>query len=1858
MSDPFRNKPNARATVEQDDLKAVNAFFRTLGHVSCDPSAIVDIGHSLLSLLESSLTDVDLESDLFDLIGNPEVAAELLKLRPSVQRHSSSIRAELTGSYGRERTKKTKQQSPEKFLPSSSLSGLQYSSPFGAKGRTRTDSATHSGAFRQRAPFLSGSVTSTTSATADSIQELSPDFPGSDNPFVAKPTYPAPKSSNIEFRSEELYKEIFVPPPQPCSAAQQRLKVAECLDPPLRRIFEHTEHFNPVQSTVFSAVYHTSENLLICAPTGAGKTNIALLAIGREILHRMHERAWRCVYIAPMRALASEIVRKLANSLRSLSVEVLEYTGDTNPTLPSLRRSQVLVTTPEKWDVLSRNSAHWQSGLAASIRLLVIDEIHLLHDNRGPVLEAVVARTLRLAEIQQTRVRIVGLSATLPNYVDISAFLRVTPEKGLFYFDASYRPVPLGQRLIGMRKRRDRGSESALIEVCYEKARSFVTCGHQVIIFVHSRKKTKLLAEDLLKMARERNEASLFVQSERRQDQLPRTIRSADLRMLLMHGVGIHHAGLARSDRIATETLFRDGSITLLVSTATLAWGVNLPARAVIIYGTKIYDASRGGFVDIGVLDILQIFGRAGRPEYDSYGEGIILTEEQRLPFFYRLLSVQMPIESQMLNGFALVDHLNAEIATGHVTSEHEALAWLACLYLSVRLAKNPLHYGIAWEDVQRDPTLSAFKYQLLKKSIDALVIAGLVSVDSELSQLEPTDWGIVASRFYVSHQTMQIFKENLRQDASASQVIRCISSSSEFENLALREEEIPELETLYADACPYEYPRHANIAIRSKLEDESEYFLNGYTGKVYILLQSYISRATVHDFALLSDMRYIEESATRLFGAVFEIALRQGWPELARNASELARAVERRLWPFEHPLTQMQIVQASVVDLIKNRNIPHDIQILRRLSNEQWTDLLGSPSHVQIMAEIVSEFPYLEVSGHLSALAEQLFRIQISCTPCWKWGSRLHSTRTSEAARYTLMINDVDAGVMVYSQSVTFSKKQVQERETSFFEIYLSHGGQWPQTFEAVFLSEEWLGADQKYVLQTDAPGPPQSQLIRTPLLNLRLLGREALGFGLGAACDTLFPGLSHLNPIQTQICHSVLHSDASLFIGMPPNAGKDLVLLLCILRQLRAKRSAHCRVLYLSLASNNMDDMDACLRRWLSVLDVRLLDLSDGCKAGIHDPMVVCCVTPKQLLDWLLDKTESAIAFFDSVDLVLVDNMHHLNEDNGVLAESALVAVRAVTRRSTRLVAFGNLIGNAMDLASWLSTSRMYNFALEHSPTPIAFSVIPFRERNIAERFARMDQTIRKIVQHHNAEQVIVLVQSDRECIETARRLLHVAAADGTSHRAGIEGHLLDVSVLNADIGQFLAFGIGVLVGEMNNVLQSLMQDLFSARKLSWLAVAFPLLDELRCSAPVVVVKGTEWHLTAGGTWKHLSPSVLLKILQRCGCQEIQRGSFYLLASESRKAYFQKLLECEVPVEAGIRTEEDLGLFLCQMVAGDLVSEPEESFQLTRETYLSRRLAQNPSWYPWVTANDNEMRTVVETSLLRMASIGLLRIQASSSAVLTLEPTTLGKLACFFSLRPIFFERINNLLSEMNQEKREQKAHDLAHEDHACMPDSCKVEDSIPDAAKESDNGPATQVIPYNVVRFETAARELLYIGLREIAPHCSSMELAVAAAVVAAEKGFDPAVSPLLRFAKVERKEHRRSSHARPTPRIALNVSSVERVQLNWIQVSLCFRKIELEGINRTQPERIYASALPASCPVTKLVCFAFSAVTEELLGYGISEETVLHVDLELRRHIPAGGKLKLKLFCFPVELTHEIGVSLSDEQMSASSSTRKQ
>lgn len=112
-----------------------------------------------------------------------------------------------------------------------------------------------------------------------------------------------------------------------------------------------------------------------------------------------------------------------------------------------IEETQVIISTPEKWDIITRKTG--ERMFVEQVKLMIIDEIHLLSDSRGPVLESIIARSIRKTEAMQQNTRIVGLSATLPNYKDVGACLRVKKE-GLFYFDQSYRPIPLEQRYIGV----------------------------------------------------------------------------------------------------------------------------------------------------------------------------------------------------------------------------------------------------------------------------------------------------------------------------------------------------------------------------------------------------------------------------------------------------------------------------------------------------------------------------------------------------------------------------------------------------------------------------------------------------------------------------------------------------------------------------------------------------------------------------------------------------------------------------------------------------------------------------------------------------------------------------------------------------------------------------------------------------------------------------------------------------------------------------------------------------------------------------------------------------------------------------------------------------------------------------------------------------------------------------------------------------------------------------------------------------------------------------------------------------------------------------------------------------------------
>ncbi len=182
--------------------------------------------------------------------------------------------------------------------------------------------------------------------------------------------------------------------------------------------------------------------MLICAPTGAGKTDVALLTILNLIgqystpspiesplatNYSIAKSDFKIVYVAPMKALAAEVVVKMGKRLQWLGISVRELTGDMQLTKDEIQRTQIIVTTPEKWDVVTRKSTG-DTELAQKVRLLIVDEVHILHEERGAVIESIIARTLRQVETSQTLIRIVGLSATLPNFIDVSDFLRYSSD--------------------------------------------------------------------------------------------------------------------------------------------------------------------------------------------------------------------------------------------------------------------------------------------------------------------------------------------------------------------------------------------------------------------------------------------------------------------------------------------------------------------------------------------------------------------------------------------------------------------------------------------------------------------------------------------------------------------------------------------------------------------------------------------------------------------------------------------------------------------------------------------------------------------------------------------------------------------------------------------------------------------------------------------------------------------------------------------------------------------------------------------------------------------------------------------------------------------------------------------------------------------------------------------------------------------------------------------------------------------------------------------------------------------------------------------------------------------------------------
>eukprot|EP01038_Epipyxis_sp_PR26KG_P011120 gene11120-14924_t len=877
--------------------------------------------------------------------------------------------------------------------------------------------------------------------------------------------------------------------------------------------FPNTKSLNRIQSKVFPTAYNSSENMLVCAPTGAGKTNIAMLTFLQLVKQSIKEGSLdvgniKAVYIAPMKALAQEVVAKFSERLEPLGMIVREFTGDMQLTKQEVAESQILVSTPEKFDVITRKGG--DGSLTTMVSLIIIDEVHLLAEDRGAVIETIVARMQRYVESSQKLVRIIGLSATLPNYQDVANFLHVNPKSGLFFFGPEFRPIPLDQTFVGITEKSRVKQHDAMNRTAYEKMVAALERGKQVMIFVHSRKETSLTAEAMADLSGKNGTTDLLenVHHEKYtlwKKQVEKS-RSKEVQQLFYKGFGIHHAGLLRSDRSMTEQLFELGLIKVLCCTATLAWGVNLPAHTVIIKGTELYDPERGGFVDLSILDVFQIFGRAGRPQYDNSGHAILITPHKSLNVYLGMLTQQAPIESSLIK--SLADHMNAEIVNGTINNIKEAASWLSYTFLFVRMCKNPLAYGLKLEEIFSDPRLERKRIELVKESAKLLDECMMIRYDIKSGNLGVTDLGRIASHYYIKYGTIQAFNNMLTPHLSDMESLHVLCSSAEFDSLKVRPEEISEIELL---------KKNTSIKLRGTSDDTSY--------KINILLQNYLNQSHVNSFTLQSDINYISQNASRITRALFEICLKRGWSTIASHYLLLCKSIDKRMKFNQTPLRQF----TSEFPLEVYNRLEETESTLDRLlecSAQEISSLIHNQKLGRKVLQFIKYIPLLQINTQIQPITRGILKINISIICDFNWHDKYHGFSES----FHLWIEDGVNEFIYHTEYFTIIKKQ--KDELKLLECTIPIREPLPPQYYIRILSDNWIGSDQIIPVSFNNLILPMMMTPHTNLLDIHPVPKSALQ---NKKFESLFPYFTHFNPIQSQTFHVLYHTNTNILVGAP---------------------------------------------------------------------------------------------------------------------------------------------------------------------------------------------------------------------------------------------------------------------------------------------------------------------------------------------------------------------------------------------------------------------------------------------------------------------------------------------------------------------------------------------------------------------------------------------------------------------------------------------------------------------------------------------------------------------------------------------------
>ncbi len=665
--------------------------------------------------------------------------------------------------------------------------------------------------------------------------------------------------------------------------------------------------FPPQEMAVKDGLLARRDSYVVAAPTASGKTLIAEMAALQILL----EKGGKVVYLVPLRALAREKYEDFSSKYQALGIRVAQSTGDFDDTGSRLARADLIVTTNEKFDSLLRHRSSWTGDVA----LVVADEIHLLGDpHRGPTLEILLSH-LRWFK---PHIRIIALSATIANAPEIAQWLgarliesdwRPVPlregvyfDKTVTFHDGTVRPVPPEYQ----------GPIDLALEVIRQEG--------QALVFVNTRKGTETLA------VRTACAVSRLLDPEERKA-LKKTAEQIistsveptrvcrKLAQCVGRGVAFHHAGITGSQRKLVEDNFRSNRIRLVVATTTLAMGLNLPARLVVIRDWWRFEGG-SGWQPLPVLEVKQMSGRAGRPGKDTYGEAVLVAKNPRdQQYLFETYTSGTPEKtvSRLGQEATLRVHVLASIAGAYAHSREDILGFLQQSFFAYQQGNKHLP-------------------QIVERIISFLIQEGMLM--ATVKGLVATNFGRRIAELYIDPQTGVLFRDALHRPGEKAifPLLHMAAKMPEMRRLTLRRNDVDGMVKLLA-------AWRSTLLISEEERGATERLLAEL--KTAALLQEWIEEtsedAIVGRFGVgPGDIRALVHVAEWLLYAAGEIAgvfqLENAQKNLARLRSRVAGGVREELLP---------LVALGGIGRVRARNLFN--------AGYQTLDHLGKATHTEL---------------------------------------------------------------------------------------------------------------------------------------------------------------------------------------------------------------------------------------------------------------------------------------------------------------------------------------------------------------------------------------------------------------------------------------------------------------------------------------------------------------------------------------------------------------------------------------------------------------------------------------------------------------------------------------------------------------------------------------------------------------------------------------------------------------------------------------------------------------------------------------------------------------------------------------------